>query len=51
MKSPTPEAKCAYDVLEIQLSICCVNFLNNILITQVRVNEGNNSLDLTFEIS
>ena len=51
MKSPIPEAKCADDVLEIQSPICCVNFLNNILITQVRVNERNDSLDLTFEAS
>ena len=49
MKSPTPEAKCAEGVFQIQSPICGVNFSNNISITQVRVNESKNLLDSTFE--
>ena len=42
MKSPTPEAKCAKGVFQIQSPICGVNFSNNISITQVKVNEREN---------
>ena len=43
MKSPTPEAKCAKDVFQIQYPNCRVNFSNN--------NESKNLLDSTFETS
>ena len=42
MKSPTPEAKCAKGVFQIQSPICGVNFSNNISITQARVNKRKN---------
>ena len=42
MKSPTPEAKCAKGVFQIQSSICGVNFSNDISTIQVRVNEREN---------
>ena len=44
MKSPTPEAKCAKGVFQIQSPICGVNFSNNISITQVSVNERKTNL-------
>ena len=42
MNTPTPEAKSAKGVFQIQSPICGVNFLNNISITQVKVNERKN---------
>ena len=42
MKSPTPEAKCAKGVFQIQSPISGVNYSNNISITQVRANEMKN---------
>ena len=42
MKSPTPEAKYAQGVFQIQFPICVVNVSNNISATQVRVNERKN---------
>ena len=39
MKSPTPEAKCAKGVFQIQSPICGVNFSNNISIIQIPVND------------
>ena len=42
MKSPTPEAYCAEGDFQIQSPSCGVKFLNNISITQVRVNERKN---------
>ena len=42
MKSPTPEAKCAKDVFQIQSPICGVNFSNKISITQMKNNERKN---------
>ena len=36
MKSPTPEAKCAEGVFQIQCPICGVNFLNNLSIRGLR---------------
>ena len=51
MKSPTPEAKCAQCVFQIQSPIRGINFSNNISITLVRVNERKNQLDSTFETS
>ena len=44
MKSPTLEAKCAEGVFQIQSPICGVNFSNDILTTQVRVNERKTNL-------
>ena len=41
MKSPTPEAKCAKGVFQIQSPISVVDF-SNMSITQVRVNERKN---------
>ena len=48
MKSPTPEASCTEGVFQTQSCICGVNFLNNISITQVKVNERETELDSTF---
>ena len=42
MKSPTPEAKYAKGVFQIQSPICGVNFSNDISITLVRVSERKN---------
>ena len=42
MKSPTPKAKCAEGVFQIQSPICDVDLSNNISITQARVNERKN---------
>ena len=42
MKPPTPEAKCAKGVFQIQSPIGGVSFPNNISITQVKVNERKN---------
>ena len=42
MKSPTPEAKCAEVVFQIQSPICGANFSNNISTTQARVDERKN---------
>ena len=42
MKSPFLENKCAKGVFQIQSPISGVNFLSNISITQVRVNERKN---------
>ena len=51
MKSPTPEAKYAKGVFQIQSPTCGLNFSNNISMTQVRVNERKNKLDSNFETS
>ena len=40
MKSPTPEVKCAKGVFQIPSPIYGTDFSNNILITQVMVNES-----------
>ena len=45
MKPPTPEAKCAKGVFQVQPPICGFNFSNNISITQVRVNEKKPNLN------
>ena len=44
MKSPTREPHCPEGVFQIQSPICCVNFSNNIAITQVWFNERKTSL-------
>ena len=51
MKSPSPEVECAEGVLQIQSPVCGVNFSNNILTTQVRINETETELESTFETS
>ena len=49
MKSPTPEAQCAEVVFQIESLIFGVYFSNNI--SQVKLNNRESELDLTFEIS
>ena len=51
MKSPSPEAEYAEGVLQIQSPVCGVNFSNNILTTQVRINETETEFESTFETS
>ena len=51
MKSPTPETQYADGVFQIQSPICRANFSENILITQVRISEGESGLDSTLETS
>ena len=48
MKFPTSEAWCVEGVFQIQSPVCGVNFLNNILLTQVRISE--NKLNLTLPL-
>ena len=49
MKSPTPEAKCAKGVFQIQSPICGVYFSNNVSITHR--NERKTNLTRPFETS
>ena len=49
MKSPTPEAKCAKGVFQIQSAVCGINFSNNISMTQVKVNKRETALIRTLK--
>ena len=51
MKSTTPEALYREGVFQIQSNICGVTFSDNILITQLRINERETELVSIYETS